>query len=207
MQGIYRGFASRLVHQQEAPVQGVTTYADSRTLTEVYMITCRLSSCKTGMFNVHLLIIHERGCSRMERKKQKGYLPILAFTAKHYIPGFCFFGMYLFLCGTQFSSPGTDSILMTQGRNYAGPKRLRAETIRFLIQRPPRQLLDSFTTSDTCNTIIKLIIIIIISLYFRRITNLAWMPVFHLVLRSTQTLIIIRLILFISLFFINFDFC
>ena len=38
----------------------------------VYMITCRLSSCKAGMFNVHLLIIHENGCSRMDRKKQIG---------------------------------------------------------------------------------------------------------------------------------------
>ena len=28
VQGIYRGFASRLVHLQEAPVQGVTTCAD-----------------------------------------------------------------------------------------------------------------------------------------------------------------------------------
>ena len=27
----------------------------------VYMITCRLSSCKTGVYNVHLLIILEPG--------------------------------------------------------------------------------------------------------------------------------------------------
>ena len=39
--------------------------------TVVYMTTCRLSSCKTGMYNVHLLIILERGCSSMYRKKRK----------------------------------------------------------------------------------------------------------------------------------------
>ena len=38
--------------------------------TVVYMITCRLSSCKTGVYNVHLLIILERGCSSMYRKKK-----------------------------------------------------------------------------------------------------------------------------------------
>ena len=37
--------------------------------TVVYMITCRLSSCKTGMYKVRLLIILERWCSRMYRKK------------------------------------------------------------------------------------------------------------------------------------------
>ena len=50
--------------------------------TVVYMITCRLSSCKTGVYNVHLLIILERGCSIMYRKKEKRkknfiqYLPV-----------------------------------------------------------------------------------------------------------------------------------
>ena len=39
--------------------------------TVVYMITCRLSSCKTGVYNVCLLIILERGCSSMYRKKEK----------------------------------------------------------------------------------------------------------------------------------------
>ena len=39
---------------------------------------------------------------------------------------------------------------------------------------------------------------------FRRITNLAWKPVFHSVLRSIQTLIIIRFILFIYLFLISY---
>ena len=38
--------------------------------TVVYMITCRLSSCKTGVYNVRLLIILERGCSSMFRKKE-----------------------------------------------------------------------------------------------------------------------------------------
>ena len=38
--------------------------------TVVYMITCRLSSCKTGVYNVHLLIILETGCSSMYRKKK-----------------------------------------------------------------------------------------------------------------------------------------
>ena len=37
--------------------------------TVVYMITCMLSSCKTGVHNVHLLIIFERGCSSNGRKK------------------------------------------------------------------------------------------------------------------------------------------
>ena len=36
--------------------------------TVVYMITCRLSFCKTGVYNVCLLIILERGCSSMYRK-------------------------------------------------------------------------------------------------------------------------------------------
>ena len=39
--------------------------------TVVYVITCRLSSCKTGVYNVHLLIILERGCSSMYRKKKE----------------------------------------------------------------------------------------------------------------------------------------
>ena len=38
--------------------------------TVVYMTTCRLSSCKTGVYNVHLLIILERECSSMYRKKE-----------------------------------------------------------------------------------------------------------------------------------------
>ena len=37
--------------------------------TVVCMITCRLSSCKTGVYNVRLLIILERDCSSMYRKK------------------------------------------------------------------------------------------------------------------------------------------
>ena len=46
--------------------------------TVVYMITCRFSSCKTGAYNVHLLIILERWCSSTcmyrtkERKKRGG---------------------------------------------------------------------------------------------------------------------------------------
>ena len=41
--------------------------------TVVYMITCRLSSCKTGVYNVHLLIILERWCSStcMYRTKER----------------------------------------------------------------------------------------------------------------------------------------
>ena len=38
--------------------------------TVVYMITCRFSFCKTGVYNVYLLIILERGCSSMYRKKE-----------------------------------------------------------------------------------------------------------------------------------------
>ena len=52
--------------------------------TVVYMITCRLSFCKTGVYNAHLLIIIETGCSSMCRKKErldKSYAkePLLAF--------------------------------------------------------------------------------------------------------------------------------
>ena len=35
----------------------------------VYRVTCRRSSCKICVYNVHLLIILERGCSSMYRKK------------------------------------------------------------------------------------------------------------------------------------------
>ena len=38
--------------------------------TVVYMITCRLSSFKTDVYNVRLLIILERGCSGMYRKEK-----------------------------------------------------------------------------------------------------------------------------------------
>ena len=82
VQSIYRGFASRQIPGSPLfPVTGPLTggpCAGSYHLcrlknpTVVYMITCRLSFCKTGMFNVHLLIIHEKGCSRMDRKKQVG---------------------------------------------------------------------------------------------------------------------------------------
>ena len=34
-----------------------------RNPTVVYMITCRLTFCKTGEYNVRLLIIIERGCT------------------------------------------------------------------------------------------------------------------------------------------------
>ena len=41
--------------------------------TVVYMVTCRLSSCKTGDYTVHLLIILERWCSStcIECKKER----------------------------------------------------------------------------------------------------------------------------------------
>ena len=39
--------------------------------TAVYIITCRLSSCKTSVYNLRLLIILERGCSSMYRKKER----------------------------------------------------------------------------------------------------------------------------------------
>ena len=38
--------------------------------TVVYMITCRFSFCKTGVYTVRLLIILERGCSSTYRKKE-----------------------------------------------------------------------------------------------------------------------------------------
>ena len=42
---------------------------------EPYMIyTCRLSFCKTGVYNVRLLIILERECSSMYRKKEREYI-------------------------------------------------------------------------------------------------------------------------------------
>ena len=37
----------------------------------VYMITCRLSSCKTGVYNILLLIILQRGCSSIYGKRKK----------------------------------------------------------------------------------------------------------------------------------------
>ena len=36
-----------------------------------YLITCRLSFCKTGVYNVRLLIVLERGCSSIYRKKER----------------------------------------------------------------------------------------------------------------------------------------
>ena len=39
--------------------------------TVVYMITCRLSSCKTGAYNICLLIIFKRVCSSMYRKTER----------------------------------------------------------------------------------------------------------------------------------------
>ena len=39
--------------------------------TVLYMTTCRLSSCKTGVYSVHLLIILERGYSSMYRQKTR----------------------------------------------------------------------------------------------------------------------------------------
>ena len=39
--------------------------------TVVDMIICRLSSCKTGVYNVRLLITLERGCSSMYRKRKR----------------------------------------------------------------------------------------------------------------------------------------
>ena len=39
--------------------------------TVVYMITCRLSFRKTGVYNIRRLIILERACSSMYRKKER----------------------------------------------------------------------------------------------------------------------------------------
>ena len=50
--------------------------------TVVYMTTCRVSSCKTGVYNVHLLIILERGCSSMYRKKDGGFVPLQVRTVE-----------------------------------------------------------------------------------------------------------------------------
>ena len=41
--------------------------------TVVYMITSRLSFCKIGVYNVRLLIILDRGCSSLYRKKIISY--------------------------------------------------------------------------------------------------------------------------------------
>ena len=43
--------------------------------------TCRLSSCKTVVYNVHLLIILERGCSSMYIKKETPLARILCSCA------------------------------------------------------------------------------------------------------------------------------
>ena len=42
-----------------------------KNLTVVYMITCRLSSCNTGVYNVRLHIILESVCRSMYRKKER----------------------------------------------------------------------------------------------------------------------------------------
>ena len=47
--------------------------------TVVYMTTCRLSSCKSGVYNVHLLIILKRGCSSMYRKRKRKTLKLNIF--------------------------------------------------------------------------------------------------------------------------------
>ena len=52
-------------------MQGESTHVQGKEPTVVYMITCRLSSCKTDVYNVNMLIILERGCSRMYRKEEK----------------------------------------------------------------------------------------------------------------------------------------
>ena len=59
------------------PVQGDSPLCRLKNPTVVYMTTCRLSSCKTGVYNVHLLIILERGCSSMYRKKRKEIAPVI----------------------------------------------------------------------------------------------------------------------------------
>ena len=51
-----------------------TLCADVKNPTVVYMITCRLSSCKAGVYNIHLFIILERGCRRKYRKKERAVL-------------------------------------------------------------------------------------------------------------------------------------
>ena len=50
-------------------MQGESPLRKLKHPTLVYMTTCRLSSCITGVYNVHLLIILERGCSSMYRKR------------------------------------------------------------------------------------------------------------------------------------------
>ena len=52
-------------------MQGESPLCKLKNPTIVYMITWRLSSCKTGVYNVRLLIILERGCNSMYRKKKK----------------------------------------------------------------------------------------------------------------------------------------
>ena len=53
------------------PVQRESPLYRLKNHTVVYMITCRLSSCKTDVYNVRLLIILKRGCSSMYRKTEK----------------------------------------------------------------------------------------------------------------------------------------
>ena len=52
-------------------MQGESPPMQVKNPTVVYMTTCRLSSCKTGVYNVHLFIILERGCSSIYRKKDR----------------------------------------------------------------------------------------------------------------------------------------
>ena len=52
-------------------VQGKSPLCRLKKTTVVYMITCWLSSWKTAVYNVRLLIILERECSSMYRKKKR----------------------------------------------------------------------------------------------------------------------------------------
>ena len=53
------------------PEQGESPPVQVKNPTVVYMITCRLSSCKTCVYCVRMLRLLERGCSSMYKKKEK----------------------------------------------------------------------------------------------------------------------------------------
>ena len=52
-------------------MQGESPLVQLKNPTVVNMTTCRLSSCKTGEYNVHLLIILKRQYSSVYRKKKR----------------------------------------------------------------------------------------------------------------------------------------
>ena len=97
--------------------------------TVFYMITCRLSSCKTGVYNVRLLIILDRGCSSMYRKKDSiSHMlnePLLAVLKAILVTVY----RGLLLCLTEFTR---------RGRLFHPPIRFSYTVLTFLRKTKPK---------------------------------------------------------------------